>query len=138
MPRGDSNHLERGVVPLYVQLARILRTQINSGEYKPDDALPTEQRLSQAFGVSRITVREALRILTDEGLIVRRSGKGTFVGRPSDLGESFWAACTLADLIRGGHEKARRYLDGESFRPAVRLRNACGSQAARVLWRSKS
>lgn len=116
MPRGDGNYLDRGVVPLYVQLARILRTQINSGEYKPGDALPTEEGLSKAFGVSRITVREALRILTDENLIVRHSGKGTFVAKRSGLGASVWAACTIEDLIYGGHETRRRYLGRRVFR----------------------
>lgn len=106
----DSNYLERGVVPLYVQLARILRTQINSGEYKPDDALPTEDALSKGFGVSRITVREALRILASEGLIVRHSGKGTFVAKRSGLGAPFWAAVTIQDAFHDGRETRRRYL----------------------------
>lgn len=106
----DSKYLERGVVPLYAQLARILRTQINSGEYKSDDALPTEQALSKAFGVSRITVREALRILTEEGLIVRQSGKGTFVAKRAGLGASLWAAVTVPDIMHDGHEIRRNYL----------------------------
>lgn len=106
----NGKNLERGVVPLYVQLARILRTQINSGEYKPEDILPTEEGLSKAFGVSRITVREALRILTDEGLILRHSGKGTFVAKHSGPGASLWAACSIEDLIHGGQETRRVYL----------------------------
>ncbi len=70
LPAG--NQLERGGVPLYLQLIQILRTQIRSGEYKPGDLLPTEEALGRAFGVSRITVREALRGLTADGLIIRR------------------------------------------------------------------
>lgn len=129
MRRSDGNYLDRGVVPLCVQLARILRTQINSGEYKPGDALPTEEGLSKAFGVSRITVREALRILTDENLIVRHSGKGTFVAKRSGLGASVWAACTIEDLSSTADMKhAESTWDAESFRLVKGFRRAFRSQ----------
>jgi len=98
--------LERGEVPLYVQLIRILRTQIKSGEYKAGDALPTEDLLSKSFGVSRITVRAALRTLAEEGVIARHSGKGTFVSEKLGLGASL-AACTIDDLLYGGEETRR-------------------------------
>lgn len=102
----EISHLDRGDVPLYAQLSRILRTQIASGEYKPGDVLPTEEALSRVFGVSRITVREALRSLAHEGLIVRQSGKGTFVSKRSTVQASL-AACTIDDLLYGGEETRR-------------------------------
>jgi GntR family transcriptional regulator len=66
-------------MPLYQQLKQRLRTEIARGEYKPGDQLPAEPELIQQFGVSRITVRQALSDLAAEGLVVRRHGKGTFV-----------------------------------------------------------
>ena len=66
-------------IPLYRQLANILRDGIESGEYKHDAQIPTETALSQKYGISRITVRKALEELTDEGLLIRKQGKGTFV-----------------------------------------------------------
>jgi GntR family transcriptional regulator len=90
-------------------LARILRTQIHAGEYRPQDPLPTEEALTRSFGVSRITVRAALRMLADEGLIVRRSGKGTFVALPAQHGRSLWAALTVPDVVYDGQEITRRY-----------------------------
>lgn len=68
--------------PLYEQLAAILREQVRQGELKPGDALPTEAELGAQFKVSRITVRQAVLMLTREGLIYRKRGKGSFVCNP--------------------------------------------------------
>lgn len=106
----SSVHSDGHAPPLYLQLARIIRTQIQSGEYRPKDVLPTEENLTKLFKVSRITVREALRILADEGLIVRHSGKGTFVAPRPEHGESLWAAVTVPDVVYDGQEITRRYV----------------------------
>jgi GntR family transcriptional regulator len=65
--------------PLYVQLADILRAMIKSGELQPRAAVPSESYLQQEQGVSRGTVRMAVAILRDEGLVVTIGGRGTFV-----------------------------------------------------------
>jgi GntR family transcriptional regulator len=109
-PHAAEAPLGPGVMPLYAQLARIFRTQVSSGELKPGDSLPTEGEIGRAFAVSRITVREALRLLAEEGLVVRRPGRGTFVAGRSGLAESVWTAGTIEDIIQGGHRAARRYL----------------------------
>ena len=70
--------------PLYVQLANVLRGMIESGELEPRAALPSESYLQQEHGVSRGTVRMAVRILRDEGLVVTIGGRGTFV-RPGGV-----------------------------------------------------
>ena len=68
---------------LYLQLAGRLRTAITSGVYRPGDPLPSEHQLRAMFGVSRPTVRRAIDILANEGLLVRRHGMGTFVAKLS-------------------------------------------------------
>lgn len=68
--------------PLYAQLANILRDLIESGELKPRAPLPSESYLQHQYGVSRGTVRAAVGILRDEGLVVTIGGRGTFV-RPA-------------------------------------------------------
>ena len=68
--------------PLYAQLHAAIRKRIVSGEVEVGDPLPTEKELSESLGLGRSTVRAALTSLVDEGLIVRRAGKGTFVSRP--------------------------------------------------------
>lgn len=69
--------------PLYTQLANILRDMIKSGELQPRAPLPSESYLQQEQGVSRGTVRMAVAVLRDEGLVVTIGGRGTFVS-PKD------------------------------------------------------
>ncbi|MFA9477435.1 GntR family transcriptional regulator [Phycisphaerales bacterium AB-hyl4] len=61
------------------RVAQVIRRQILHGEYGIGQQLPTEQMLCEKFGVSRVTVREGLRILQDQGLIQRRRGSGSRV-----------------------------------------------------------
>jgi len=65
--------------PLYLQLKNIIVRQMNEGILKPGDKLPSERELCEKYEVSRITVRQALGVLENEGLIDRSHGKGTFV-----------------------------------------------------------
>ncbi|MBW7883970.1 MAG: GntR family transcriptional regulator [Caldilineaceae bacterium] len=69
-------------IPLYYQLKQLLAARITAGELKPDDMLPTEEELQEQYGLSRTTVRQALRELELEGLITRFRGRGTFVAKP--------------------------------------------------------
>ncbi|HXJ96685.1 MAG TPA: GntR family transcriptional regulator [Terriglobia bacterium] len=64
-------------VPLYVQLRERLREAV--AQMKPGEAIPTEHELELRFGVSRMTVRNAVNDLAVEGLLVRHQGRGTFV-----------------------------------------------------------
>ena len=65
--------------PRYLQVAGELRAEILSGKFAARDQFPTENDLCQRYGVSRFTVREALRRLQNEGLIARKRGSGTVV-----------------------------------------------------------
>jgi GntR family transcriptional regulator len=65
--------------PLYYRLREVLRARISSGELLVGQLFPTELELSERYGVSRTTVREAILGLVHEGLLVRKQGKGTFV-----------------------------------------------------------
>jgi DNA-binding GntR family transcriptional regulator len=69
--------------PLYVQLANVLRDMIESGELQPRASLPSESYLQQEQGISRGTVRMAVAILRDEGLVITIGGRGTFVSPKS-------------------------------------------------------
>ncbi|WP_233887836.1 GntR family transcriptional regulator [Paraburkholderia flagellata] len=68
--------------PLYVQIKDTLRERILTGTYAPHSQMPSEHELCALFGVSRITVRQALGDLQKEGLVFRLHGKGTFVSKP--------------------------------------------------------
>lgn len=69
-------------LPLYYQLKEILKAKIEGGKLKPHERLPSETELVQLFQVSRMTVRQALVELENEGFIRRRQGQGTFVAEP--------------------------------------------------------
>ncbi|HSP01297.1 MAG TPA: GntR family transcriptional regulator, partial [Thioalkalivibrio sp.] len=69
-------------LPLYVQIRDRLRRQILDGTYQVHERLPSENEMMGAFGVSRITIRQALRDLHNEGLVFSAQGKGTFVSKP--------------------------------------------------------
>ncbi len=64
--------------PRYRQLADELRAEILAGDYS-EESFPTESELCKRYGVSRFTVREALRALQTEGLIARKRGSGTMI-----------------------------------------------------------
>lgn len=68
-----------GGTTLYEQVMDQIKEMIVSGAYKKGDLLPSEKELMQMTGVSRITVREALKSLTEVGMIETRRGKGSFV-----------------------------------------------------------
>ena len=70
--------------PMYRQLAENLRLQIESGELEPGSQLPTELELRERYCVSRNTVRDAIKWLTNLGLVATRPGQGTFVVEDMD------------------------------------------------------
>lgn len=65
--------------PLYQQLANVLQENIENGTYEKGKKIQTEQELMELFDVSRVTVRAAINILVEEGVLVKTRGRGTFV-----------------------------------------------------------
>ncbi|GII86132.1 GntR family transcriptional regulator [Sphaerisporangium siamense] len=89
---------DRVAAPAYQDLADRLREQILAGDLKPGDRLPVEPDLCTMYGVSRSTVREALRVLSSERLLVTRRGVagGSFVTRPEPEHISSYLQSSLA------------------------------------------
>lgn len=67
--------------PLYIQLKNVLLDQIKSGIWKEKDQIPTELELMESYHLGRDTVRKAVSILVQEGYLIKRRGKGTFVAK---------------------------------------------------------
>lgn len=80
--QSEKNILHFSPVPLYTQIKEVLRNRILNGTYQCHDQMPSESELTKIFGVSRITVRQALDHLQKEGLIFKIHGKGTYVSKP--------------------------------------------------------
>ncbi len=89
-------------IPLYYQVMRSLKEDILSGRCVPDERLPSEADLMEIFSVSRVVVRQALKILEDEGLIVRVRGKGTFVSKRTAADEVPVLSGYIEDFLRVG------------------------------------
>ena len=69
-------------IPIYYQIMNQLREKITTGEYTIDTPLPPERELVETYHVSRMTIRQAILELVNEGLLIRRRGIGTFVAPP--------------------------------------------------------
>ncbi len=79
---GKTTYLDRSsFVPLYVQIYRALAERIQNGVLGAGDLVPSERDLSEEYDVSRMTVRQALRSLRQDGLVYQDRGVGTFVAR---------------------------------------------------------
>lgn len=101
--------------PLYKQLAAFFIEEIkNKGGLEKSLKLPTEREISESFAVSRITVRQALKILEDQDLIEREQGKGTFL-KPHKLKESGTKLHTLSRVAENGSHAARAKLVSSSL-----------------------
>lgn len=98
-------------IPLYAQVQDALKESINHGSMRPGDQIPSEPELCRLFDVSRTVIRQALRSLEYEGLIVRRKGKGTFVAEPK-IGESLFQELTgfYQDMSQKGHAPTSKVL----------------------------
>lgn len=105
--------------PLYQQLMTRLKNDINAGAYPPGARIPSEQVLCETYGVSRVTVRKAMLDLVQEGLLLRRQGKGTFVADERlsrDLHQitSFSTACA-----EKGHQASAKLVSAELVEPTA-------------------
>ena len=99
-----SQKLRRDGTPLYLKVAEVMRQRIMRDVWKTGTRLPTIDQLMEEFGVARITVRDAVKILESEGLVEPRRGRGTTVlphqspRRPLSVVTSL---AELVDLYRG-------------------------------------
>src|SRR5689334_14931391 len=79
-----SSALADNPMPLYLQVADILRERIDKREWLSGSLIPTLEELAREFRVARVTVRQAVQLLTKEGLLAPRRGLGTMVTKTDD------------------------------------------------------
>jgi GntR family transcriptional regulator len=101
----------------YLDLATELRNRIAGGDVGPGGALPSEATLGRNFGVSRVTVRRALELLRDEGLVASRHGSGWFVAVDPVLQVVGRFSTVEAALEAAGRTATREVLEF-AFEPA--------------------
>lgn len=72
---------KNSVIPIYYQLLQYMKRQIKNGIWKENDVIPSERELCEQFSISRMTVRQAVDALKNEGLVYTQRGVGTFIGK---------------------------------------------------------
>lgn len=110
--------------PLYRQIKGLILQALDTGEWRPGEAIPSEMELAARFSVSQGTVRKAIDEMAAENLLVRRQGKGTFVASHSDP-RAFFRFLRLVPLAGG--------IESSKSTPLECWRAKAGVEAARVL-----
>jgi DNA-binding GntR family transcriptional regulator len=93
-----SNIDRKSYKPAYIQLVNILRGQIDAGQFRPGERLPSESQLCKTYHVSPMTVRRAINILLQEGVVTTTQGRGTFV-KPIELSSVKFGSSELQDIF---------------------------------------
>jgi len=123
----------QGGEPRYAAIKRHIRRQIETGDWPVHFRVPSENDLAREFSVSRMTARRALTELTDEGVLMRSQGLGTFVAEPVPAG-SLLEVRNIADEISArGHSYSNRILWLQECEAAVDVAQALGMpEGARI------
>lgn len=93
-----------GPLPRYAQLADVMRQRIARGVWVPGKTVPSIESLMREFGVARVTVRQAIRLMAQEGLLSPQRGRGTFVTAEAGRDRRLVVHTTLdklAEMYRG-------------------------------------
>ena len=112
-----------GNIPLYSQLINVIKRYISAGLLVPGDLLPSETEMITAFSVSRSTVRQAMGTLEDEGLVVRKRGRGTFVAEPQmkRKAENIWSFTSEVSAM--GKQPSSTLISFELITPTLDIVN---------------
>ena len=122
-----STQIPQRQTPLTDQVTEILLERISSGSYPPESRLPSEHELVEELGVSRATVRAALSALAAGGMVKRRQGVGTFVGRLTGISNPLNDVIDYHDLITGqGFHFGAEHLGAVIETPPPEVRQALG------------
>jgi len=103
-PNADADHRDDGVGMLtFERIAEDLRDRITAGKFKPGWLLPSQSQLMKTYKASSLTTQKAMRLLRDEGLVIARQGRGTFVaavGQTREPGTVHRTAEPLAETVQ--------------------------------------
>lgn len=102
-------------LPLYAQLAELLRQRITRGDWQDGHRLPSQDELTREFAVARVTVRQAITLLEEDGLVASRQGRGTFVTRQPGAGRRMEVQTdlnSLVEMLRGDEPQLLNIAEG--------------------------
>lgn len=110
--------------PLYHQIRDLLLEEIQRGDLAPGARTPSEAELGARYGVSRITVKQAIQALVQEGLLYRQQGKGTFVARPKVRHSLNRITSFSQQMLDRGLQPSTRLLENEVVAARGRVQEA--------------
>ena len=120
-------------VPLYYQLAELIRLRIASGEFQPGDRLASARTISEDAGISRMTVRQALEYLERQGHIVVRRGDGTFIAAPKLTYHAVNLLGFSQEMIEQGRLPSSRVLEQVAMMPPAQVAARLAMDADRLV-----
>ncbi|MGL4941762.1 MAG: GntR family transcriptional regulator [Thermoguttaceae bacterium] len=130
MPRTRITPLKRTTSkPLYRQLDEIMRSKIISGEWQPHDLIPSENKLAEVYGMSRMTARMVVSQLTQEGYCYRIQGKGTYVADHKITARSLSQVGIRSQMETMGYRTATRILRVQREEPSDKIMKQLGLDA---------
>lgn len=135
------------VGPLYKDVKRQLMEALTRGEWKPGEAIPSERRIAERFGISIGTVRKAIDDLVAENILIRQQGRGTFVATHTrdrllfyffhivpEQGPKEYPEVELLSFVRAKAERGvADRLQIEAGDPVLRIRNALRLAGKRMI-----
>ena len=117
---------KESVIPIYHQIKQQLKEQIERGLYKPGDMLPSEKELCEVLCVSRMTIKQAMDLLVNDGTIYRRKGVGTFVSE-SKIDQPLSKLTNFTtDMINKGMRPSSRTLSVSVLTPDEHIKEIFG------------
>lgn len=123
-------------LPRYFQLKEIMRERIRTSDWKPGDLIPSERELGETYGISRMTARQAITELVNEGLLYREQGKGTFVSQHKITQQLIRLTGFTEDIRTRGQRPGTKVLSAQMYpadeTTAERLRIKAGEMLFRL------
>ena len=123
-------------IPAYYQIMNHLREKIAEGVYPINSTLPPERELVEMYQVSRMTVRQAIAELVNEGILVRRKGIGTFIAPPKLEQELSSLTSFTEDMAQRGMKAGGRILSFKEIAPDATIQKILSISAEETVYES--
>ncbi len=123
--------------PRFAVIKNHILNNIKKGKWKPGDVVPSENELSESFGVSRMTARRALSELTDSRILERIQGAGTFVAEQLPTGSLLNIRNIAEEIVERGNQHHSQVLDLKRQKVNTHNQHLLGLPVGKAIWFSR-